>query len=61
MPYQTGPGVVEAKVEWAEEIVAPVVLHHYGIGASFAHLADRAKSKKGLKVILGGMESVQKH
>ena len=60
MPDTAGPEVVKAKVEWAEEIVAPVVLHHYGIGASFAHLTDRADSKKELKVIPGGMETIQK-
>ena len=50
--------VVQAKVRWAEEIVAPVVMYHYGIGAEYYEIIKRSGPKKRLKVISGGIETV---
>lgn len=57
-PDEMIPEVLQAEVKWTEEIVAPVVMFHYGVGASFATQSDRSESMKGLKVIQGGGEMV---
>lgn len=49
--------VFQAKVRWAEEIVAPVVMYHYGVGAKCSKLTSPPGSKKQLKVISGGVET----
>jgi hypothetical protein len=57
-PDAASSEVVQAKVKWAEEIVAPVVMYHYGIGAEYSNMITRSGEKKRLKVISGGIETV---
>ncbi len=57
-PDTMRPEVLRAEVKWTEEIVAPVVMFHYGVGASFATQSDQPEPMKGLKVIHGGSEVV---
>jgi hypothetical protein len=57
MPDAKSPGVFQAEVRWAEEIIAPVVMHHYGVGACYTHMVSRSDSRQWLKVIQGGVET----
>lgn len=57
MPDANSPGIFQAEVKWTEEIIAPVVMHHYGVGASYSHMASRSDARQWLKVIQGGMET----
>ena len=60
LPDGSRPEIIDAEVKWAEEIIAPVVMFHYGVGASYAHLVDGAGPKKGLTVIHGGSDRMSK-
>lgn len=60
LPETMHAKVFRAEVKWAEEIVAPVVMHNYGVGACYARMGGRPDSRSdGLKVIPGGMETAQ--
>lgn len=60
LPNAMKQEVFRAKVKWAEEIVAPVVMYHFGVGAKYAKMAKQPSSKKELKVIPGGTEAAPK-
>ena len=49
--------VYQAKVKWSEEIIAPVVMYHYGIGVKSSKIISGTIPQKRLKVISGGMET----
>ena len=60
LPETMNAEVFRAKVKWAEEIVAPVVMHNYGVGACYTNMPGRPDSRSGgLKVIPGGNETAQ--
>jgi len=59
LPDTQSPEVFQAEVRWVEEIIAPVVMYHYGVGACYSHMDSRSDSKKWFKVIQGGMEETQ--
>ena len=56
LPDAPNSEVYQAKVKWSEEIIAPVVMYHYGIGAKYSKIISKSIPKKRLKVISGGVE-----
>ncbi len=59
LPDAQSPEIFQAEVRWVEEIIAPVVMYHYGVGTCYSDMASRSNSKKWFKVIQGGMEETQ--
>jgi hypothetical protein len=55
LPEAPRSEIYQAKVKWSEEIIAPVVMYHYGIGVKYSRLISESIPKKRLKVISGGV------